>query len=226
MTTYILRSNLDRGTQVLVPDLGLYVPPAGGSVSFSDDGNILEIQESLLTGSLAVLTDDDAFIGGTDPSDETIILNIDGTDVPPGEGDRIVAAVPLTVEEQDGTPSVLGVSKIKVPNGSLTDDGNGVVSLSGLGGSALTVKEQDAVPTVGSVSEIRVPDGSLTDHGGGAISLDFGVSDYAGRFEGLTIGTGDIGLNKWGWWYDTTNSRLVLVRNRAGSLFGVEANPL
>jgi len=184
MTIYTLRSNLDRGTQVLVPDLGFYVPASGGTVAFNDDGNIQEIQGSLLTGSLAVLTDDNAFVGGTDPSDETLILDIDGTDVPPGDGGRIVAAVPLTIEEQDGSPSVLGVSKIKVPNGALTDDGNGT------------------------------------------ISLDFGASDYAGRFEGLTIGTGDISLNKWGWWYDTTNSRLVLVRNRAGTLFGVEANPL
>ena len=227
MTTYILRSNLDRGTQVLVPDLGLYVPPAGGSVSFSDDGNILEIQESLLTGSLAVLTDDDAFIGGTDPSDETIILNIDGTDVPPGEADRAINAIPLTVEEQDGSPSVVGVTKIKVPNGSLTDDGAGVVSLASLGGSALTVKEQDGTPTVGSVSEIRVPNTALTDHGGGAVSLDFGTSDYAGKFEGISIGTGDIPDGKWGWWWDTNvPNRMLHIRNRGGTLYATEANPL
>ena len=53
-----------------------------------------------------------------------------------------------------------------------------------------------------------------------------GVADYAGRFEGPTIGTGDIGLNKWGWWYDTTNSRLLLVRNRSGVLFAVQGTPL
>lgn len=35
----------------------------------------------------------------------------------------------LTVEEADGTPSVSDVVKIKVPNGTLTDDGSGVVSL-------------------------------------------------------------------------------------------------
>lgn len=35
----------------------------------------------------------------------------------------------LTVEEADGTPSVDNVSKIKVTNGTLTDDGSGVVSI-------------------------------------------------------------------------------------------------
>ena len=35
----------------------------------------------------------------------------------------------ITVEEQDGTPSVSNVNKIKVTNGTLTDDGSGVVSL-------------------------------------------------------------------------------------------------
>jgi len=228
VTTYTLRSNLDRGTQVLVPDLGFYVPPSGGTVAFSDDGNILEIQGSLLTGALAVLTNDDAFIGGTDPSDETLILDIDGTDVPPGEGDRIVAAVPLTVEEQDAAPSVLGVSKIKFPNGTVTDEGNGVVSVSGLGGGSVTVKEQDGTPTVAAVTEIRVPNGALVDHGAGAVSLDFGTSDYAGKFEGISIGTGDIPDGKWGWWFDTATvpNRMLHIRNRGGTLYATEANPL
>jgi hypothetical protein len=45
----------------------------------------------------------------------------------------------LTVEEQDGTPSVSNVTTIKVTNGTLTDDGSGVVSLStGAGGSGMS----------------------------------------------------------------------------------------
>jgi hypothetical protein len=35
----------------------------------------------------------------------------------------------LIVQEQDGSPSVSGVTTLKVPNGSLTDNGSGVVSL-------------------------------------------------------------------------------------------------
>lgn len=41
----------------------------------------------------------------------------------------------LTVEEADGTPTVSDVVKIKVPNGSLTDDGSGVVTLTIAAGS-------------------------------------------------------------------------------------------
>ena len=46
----------------------------------------------------------------------------------------------LTVEEQDTVPSVANVTKIKVTNGSLTDDGGGVVSLvtGGGGGGGYT----------------------------------------------------------------------------------------
>jgi len=39
----------------------------------------------------------------------------------------------ITVEEIDGTPSVADVVKIKVPNGSLTDDGSGVVTFTPAG---------------------------------------------------------------------------------------------
>jgi hypothetical protein len=212
---------------VLVPDLGFLVPASGGSVTFSDDGNIAEINQSLVLGTLAALTNDSAHIGGADASDHTLVIDIDGNDVPPGEGDRAVNTVPLAVEEQDGSPSVLAVTKLKVPNSSLTDDGNGVVSLSGLGGGTLTVKEQDGTPTVASVTEIRVPNTALTDEGGGAVSLDFGTSDYAGKFEGTTIGTGDIPDGKWGWWFDTNvPNRMLHIRNRGGTLYATEANPL
>lgn len=51
-------------------------------------------------------------------------------------------------------------------------------------------------------------------------------SDYAGRFVQLTIGTGDIGLNKWGWWVNTGTGELLQVRNVAGTLYAVEANQL
>lgn len=44
--------------------------------------------------------------------------------VPGGSG-----SYSLTVEEQDGAPSVADVVKIKFPNGKVTDDGSGVVSI-------------------------------------------------------------------------------------------------
>jgi hypothetical protein len=44
-------------------------------------------------------------------------------------------ASPVTVEEADGNPTVAGVTKIKVSNGTLTDDGGGVVTVTTGGGS-------------------------------------------------------------------------------------------
>lgn len=52
------------------------------------------------------------------------------------------------------------------------------------------------------------------------------VTTFAGNFEQASISTGDITLNQWGWWWDTVNLKLFLVRNRAGTLYAVEANPL
>jgi len=48
--------------------------------------------------------------------------------------------------------------------------------------------------------------------------------DYAGRFEGTSIGTGDIGTDQWGWFFRTTDSQLFHVRNRADTLYLVEVN--
>jgi hypothetical protein len=73
----------------------------------------------------------------------------------------------------------------------------------------------------------------LTDLGGGVSgmpavdgSLLTGVADYAGKFEGTTIGTGDIADGKWGWWWNTTLTKMFQVRNRGGTLYAVESNPL
>jgi hypothetical protein len=52
------------------------------------------------------------------------------------------------------------------------------------------------------------------------------ATDYAGRFEAASIGTGDIGLNKWGWWWDTVNSRMIQVRNRLNVLYCVELDQI
>lgn len=46
----------------------------------------------------------------------------------------VTNGVPLTVLEQDGVPTVLNVIKIKVSNGTLTDEGSGVISISTGGG--------------------------------------------------------------------------------------------
>ena len=41
--------------------------------------------------------------------------------------------IPMTVEEQDGTPSVNLVKKIKVDNDTLTDNSNGIISIGSSG---------------------------------------------------------------------------------------------
>ena len=55
---------------------------------------------------------------------QTIIYDLANTKFIAGD-----AGASLTVEEIDGTPSVANVTKIKVPNGTLTDNGDGTLTL-------------------------------------------------------------------------------------------------
>ena len=52
------------------------------------------------------------------------------------------------------------------------------------------------------------------------------VTTFAGNFEQASVSSGDITVNQWGWWWDTVNLQLFLVRNRSGVLYAVEATPL
>jgi hypothetical protein len=79
----------------------------------------------------------------------------------------------LTVEEQDGSPSVSGVTKLKFDNATVTDEGSGVVSIAN---PPLRVREVDSNPDVTNVRELVVPDNSLTDLGSGVVQLDFPAS--------------------------------------------------
>lgn len=71
-------------------------------------------------------------------------LTISGVPVPLG-------GTALTVEEQDGTPSVSNVSTIKVPNDSLTDEGSGIISLDFATGTGSTVSLLDINDFSGAV---------------------------------------------------------------------------
>lgn len=71
MTTIVIQTNVAQVTDVLIRDLGFYVPNSGGSVTFTDIGNIDDIKGSR---NIRTLATDDAFGAGS----STIILN-DGT---------------------------------------------------------------------------------------------------------------------------------------------------
>lgn len=91
--------------------------------------------------------------------------------------------------------------------------------------TGITATQVGAIPD----TEKGAPNGVAELDGSGQVpysQLPSELSDYVGRFESATITTGNIPTDKWGWWWDTVNLRLLLVRNRSGVLFGVEANPL
>lgn len=93
MTTLIIKSNAGTGSNVLVRDLGILIPPAGGSETFTDDANIARCQRST---DLFTLATDGAF-GAT----STLILNDGTSDIPPGSiGDFLVAVPPHAVSHQ------------------------------------------------------------------------------------------------------------------------------
>lgn len=54
----------------------------------------------------------------------------------------------ITIEEQDGTPSVASVNTIKVTNGTLTDEGGGVVSIATGGGGGSVSDDIDAAASL------------------------------------------------------------------------------
>lgn len=78
----------------------------------------------------------------------------------------------IIVKESDGTPSVSGVTEIRFPNGTLTDNGSGIVTISTGAANVINIKEVDNVPN-GNFSTLVVPNGSLTDNGSGSASLVF-----------------------------------------------------
>lgn len=231
MTTYTIRSNLDSITPlpgILIPSLGFYVPSGGQSVSFSDDNNINEINEDVVTGSLATLLDDGAFPGGADTFSATLVLNIDGDDIAEGEADRAVNAVPLTIETQDALTSIAGVTKLKVTNGTLTPGvlpGEANLDTGGGGGGSGTVNEvNDGTTTVSNPDRIAIAEtGTVTEPVAGTAQIAIRPAvDYAGQFNQATIGTGDITNGQWGLFFRTTDSKAFHVWNVGGTLYAVE----
>lgn len=82
----------------------------------------------------------------------------------------------IAVREADGTPTVADVTEIIVSNGTLTDNGDGTVTITTGGGSSssLTVEEVDGTPSVANVTKIIVTNGTLTDNGDGSVTISIG----------------------------------------------------
>jgi hypothetical protein len=110
------------------------------TVVYSDSNVVLALGANTpgASGSLTV-TEVDASPSIT----ATTLVFPNGSVTDNGGGEAEIAfSSPLTVEEQDGTPSVANVNKIKFPNASVTDDTGGVVSV--------------AFPAAGGVTQYRL----------------------------------------------------------------------
>jgi hypothetical protein len=85
-----------------------------------------------------------------------------------GGGD-VLPGGSLQVEEEDGSPTVAGVTRIKFSNGAVTDNGGGEVSVSTSGTGAPTTATYVTMSLNGSLSAERVLTGtdgiSITDGG-------------------------------------------------------------
>jgi len=90
----------------------------------------------------------------------------------------------LRVSEVDGSPDVYGVNWIVVSNGTLTDDGQGKVTITtgGGGGGSLTVKLSDDSVSVASVTTVAFDvDDGFTD-----TDYEYAIRVYEGATFSLT----------------------------------------
>jgi hypothetical protein len=104
-------------------DGGFRIPPMGGNRNLIKSAVANEVVAALnALGNMQVLMVE----GLTEPSviysGGNVVLQIPKIDSTAGGS--------ITVEEEDGTPSVDPVTEIKFPNGSVTDNGGGSVSVS------------------------------------------------------------------------------------------------
>jgi hypothetical protein len=146
---------------------GFRLAPVGGNRNLIDPAVGNE-----LVSALNALGKIELVINETGPtkvfySQGKIIFQIKGSDV--------VGAASLTVAEVDGSPSVASVTTIKFPNGSVTNEGSGVVAVAVA--ASLTVAEVDGSPSVASVTTIKFPNGSVTNEGSGVVAVTFAEAD-------------------------------------------------
>lgn len=132
-------------------DIGTFVPGLGGFLEFLDPADQQEVFDST---DVRALTQDNAFPGPPDPSAHTLILNVDGQDVPPGEIDAVAGNVPFTgaTLTTDGTQGLVPQPTAGQQDFYLAGDGTWK-PLSGLS-LQLPNLEQPTPPT-----SLQLPDG-------------------------------------------------------------------
>jgi hypothetical protein len=103
----------------------------------------------------------------------------------------------LRVRELDGSPDVLSVATINVPNGSLTDDGNGEITLTFGGGGDATTAERVHFP-IRNDEGTTIPAGTpIYTRGeiGGSDRIRVGIADASDPAKMPAIGITETELN-------------------------------
>jgi len=154
------------------------ITPAEGELIYTTDEKKLYIGDGSTAGGNAVdtvgavsvsdLTDVD--LAGIADNDILVYNSASGTWFP----ESLAPEFSLNTKEEDGSPDISGVNTLVFPNGYLTDNGGGSVSIAYPAPYSLTVEEVDGTPSVSGVNKIVVTNGSLTDNSTGTIILDFG----------------------------------------------------
>jgi len=124
------------------------------------------------------------------PSNTSNKLYLDGTTLK-FNGSEVGGS--LTVEEEDGDPTVTPVTKIKVTNGTLTDDGSGTVTINtaGSGGSGADVgwKSGPAAGKIYTTGSLEVSLGTRTSAGDASLWVGGGYNSALSK-ETLYVAAG------------------------------------
>jgi hypothetical protein len=86
--TFKIRSN-QAAPDVEIPSLGTFVPGGGGELTLAD---LSEQQQALVEQDVRLLASDGLYPGAPDPNSNSIIVNVDGQDVPPSDFDGLAGA--------------------------------------------------------------------------------------------------------------------------------------
>jgi len=174
----VIRSNLGTVVGVLIRDMGVVIPPAGGSETFTDLSNI---NDARVSDDLRAYCTDGLFPGPPDPSANTLILNDGVNDVDPTAIDEFLGD-PFVLREV-----VLGQFTASVPVTTAINIRTGVYA--GAGSPVAVVGDTD----------ITLPASGVAFRGDGRIEATLNGQDLT---KGDGTGNGEIE------WVSTTQVKL------------------